>query len=227
MRFEPVAGFTPLSAGDLLDGRGTLVVLAPHPDDETLGCGSLLAHAAAQGVACTVVCVTDGCRSHPNSRLWPRARLADLRRQELDRAAATLGRIAVHHLGYPDCEAPRGGEAVARLSRLVPQGALFLTPWAGDPHVDHQSCAELAQAVVVRRPDLRHLAYPIWGRLRPAVPFPRTGWRLTSRHPAKPAALACHASQMTGLIHDDPDGFTMDPELQRLFLDEPEVFLAP
>ncbi|WP_265500758.1 PIG-L deacetylase family protein [Paracoccus beibuensis] len=227
MRFEPSGAFTPVSATDLLDGRTALAVLAPHPDDETLGCGSLLAEASAIGIACSVICVTDGRRSHPNSRLWPPARLIAQRRQELERAAALLGPIEVHHLGFADCEAPTDGPALAALARHVRQGALFLSTWAGDPHVDHQSCATLASRLARQRPDVRHLAYPIWGRLRPALPFPRQGWRLTSIHPAKPAALRCHESQMTRLIHDDPDGFTMEPDHQRLFLQEPEVFLAP
>ncbi|MFC0201209.1 PIG-L deacetylase family protein [Paracoccus rhizosphaerae] len=227
MRLQPVDGFVRVDAAGLLDGRQALVVLAPHPDDETLGCGALLAEAAALGVDCRVICVTDGHRSHPGSVLWPKPRLVAQRRKELADAMARLGPIEVHHLGFPDCAAPDGGPVVAQVSALVPQGALFLSTWSGDPHVDHQSCARLADTLARSRPDLRHLAYPIWGRLRPDLPFPATGFRLCADRPEKAAALACHESQMTGLIPDDPDGFTMEPELQRLFLTEPEVFLAP
>ena len=42
MRLQPVDEFVPVDAAGLLDGRQALVVLAPHPDDETLGCGALL-----------------------------------------------------------------------------------------------------------------------------------------------------------------------------------------
>jgi Uncharacterized proteins, LmbE homologs len=48
----------PIGVADLLGGR-PLAVLAPHPDDETLGCGALLFDAAAHGARCTVICVTD------------------------------------------------------------------------------------------------------------------------------------------------------------------------
>lgn len=227
MRLQPVDGFIRIAAADLLGGCGALVVLAPHPDDETLGCGSFLAEAADLGVDCTVICVTDGRLSHPNSRLWPKDRLVALRQRELEDAMALLGPIRIRHLGFADCAAPTGGPAVDTVSGMVPEGALFLSTWAGDPHIDHRSCASLASAVAARRPDLRHLAYPIWGRVKPDLPFPQTGWRLDTFRPEKTAALACHASQMTGLIHDDPDGFSMEPALQHLFLTEPEVFLAP
>ncbi|SMO98322.1 PIG-L deacetylase family protein [Paracoccus laeviglucosivorans] len=226
MSLQSYDHFTPVTATRLLAGRTTLVVLAPHPDDEVLGCGALLAQAAAQGVYCRVICVTDGRLSHPASRLYPAPRLISLRQAELRAALDCLGSIWLEMLGYPDCQAPSYGPAVARIAALVPNGALLLATWAGDPHVDHQSCAALAGAVAARRPDLMQLAYPIWGRVKPALPFPTTGWRLRDGHPAKPAALACHASQMTGLIPDDPDGFVMAAELQQMFLTQPEIFLA-
>src|SRR5690606_16204888 len=44
-----------------------ITVIAPHPDDESLGCGGLIAALAADGRAVQVVFVTDGAGSHPNS----------------------------------------------------------------------------------------------------------------------------------------------------------------
>lgn len=226
MNLQPSEHFTPVTAVQLMDGRKSLVVLSPHPDDEVLGCGALLAQAAAQGLDCGVICVTDGRRSHPRSQLYPAARLVALRAAELCAALACLGPVRLDMLNYPDCGAPSCEPAVAQVAALVPKQALLLATWAGDPHVDHQSCAALASAVATCRPDIRLLAYPIWGRLSPALPFPTTGLRLREGHPAKREALACYASQMTNLIPDDPSGFVMAPELQQLFLTQPEVFLA-
>ena len=81
---DALAGAPGISVDDLLGGRA-LVVLSPHPDDETLGCGALLHDASSQGVSCHVVCVTDGSRSHPNSIQWPAPRLA-----RIDADLATL-----------------------------------------------------------------------------------------------------------------------------------------
>lgn len=215
---------------DLLAGRTSITVIAPHPDDETLGCGRLLADAWAAGIACKVVCVTDGARSHPNSRRYPPEKLAALRQAELEMAVQKLGSgIGVDYLGYPDCAAPQDGHAVDRICTLMPPAALLLSPWRGDPHVDHQSCATLA-AHVTKRTGCRHLAYPIWGRVRPVAPPPTDILRYHGSAEAtarKRAALACHCSQMTALIDDDPEGFVMDADLQAMFLTEPELFHAP
>src|SRR5580693_6225633 len=51
------------------------VVVAPHPDDESLACGGLIADACRQGGRGKVVIVSDGGGSHPNSRAYPPDRL--------------------------------------------------------------------------------------------------------------------------------------------------------
>ena len=85
-----------LPTGNLDDiiGTGTCLILAPHPDDESLGCGGLIAACAAAGRPPLVVILTDGAGSHPNSREFPPNRLRAVRAQE--------ARDAVAHLNLPD-----------------------------------------------------------------------------------------------------------------------------
>jgi len=230
MRFQSCDTFEPISTRALLEGR-PLTVLAPHPDDETLGCGNLLAAAVSEGIACQVICITDGTGSHPNSRVWPRQDLANLRENELRSALRCLASgieppIAVHFLRYQDCNAPSGGPAAETLTGLIPRDAALFCTWGGDPHIDHLNTARLANLVASLRPDLRLFFYPIWGRLHSELAFPKQGYLLTDRSPFKAPAIACHKSQMTRMIHDDPAGFVMDPELQALFAESPEVFFA-
>ena len=63
-----------LPEGSLNDiiGGGTCLILAPHPDDESLGCGGLIAACVAAGRSPLVVILTDGAGSHPNSRRFRR-----------------------------------------------------------------------------------------------------------------------------------------------------------
>ncbi len=222
------------TAAELLDGRGALVVVAPHPDDETLGAGCLLHDAFAAGARCRVVCVTDGSASHPGSRAWGPARIARARAAELDAAVAILAPGArVIRLGFPDCGLPAGGEAAGRaagrIARSLPPGALVAVAWSRDPHVDHERTAALVRRAAEARPDLRLIAYPVWGRFDPRA---EASGALVLRaspaaRPAKRRALACHATQMTRLIDDDPEGFVMSPGHQAHFLDHPEILLAP
>lgn len=60
----------PLDAAAIIRAVGTrrLVIVAPHPDDETLGCGLLIAAAVRAGVRVAVIALTDGQASHPGSR---------------------------------------------------------------------------------------------------------------------------------------------------------------
>src|ERR1700689_4824660 len=72
-------------------GEGGVLVIAPHPDDESLACGGLIAEACATDRPATVIVVSDGTGSHPRSRAYPRARLRALREAEARQAVSALG----------------------------------------------------------------------------------------------------------------------------------------
>lgn len=74
-----------------LTGGTPFVVLSPHPDDETLGVGGLIAQARAIGQEVNVIVLTDGSGSHPRSKEYPRQRLIELRYSEVQRAGLALG----------------------------------------------------------------------------------------------------------------------------------------
>ncbi len=100
------------TAATVLQGRRPLI-LAPHPDDESLGCGGLIAAACAAGLAPEVVILTDGGASHPGSTSHPPARLRALRAEEARQATAALGLPPdrLTFLPYEDCQLPAAGDA--------------------------------------------------------------------------------------------------------------------
>jgi LmbE family N-acetylglucosaminyl deacetylase len=214
-------------------------VLSPHPDDESLGAGGLIAAARAAGQDAEVVLITDGAASHPHSQRYPRQRLIALRRAELDAAGTLLGLSPdrVRHLGLPDAAAPTSGpgfeaavNAIAETCVASRAKSLFVT-WDGDPHCDHVATARMADAVRQRLPHLKLWAYPIWGwHLDPALQLDRApprGVRLDiSPHlRVKHDAIAAHVSQMTDLIDDDPDGFRFTEATLAPFLGAFEYFI--
>lgn len=209
-------------------GNRPLVVLAPHPDDETLGCGALLFAAASRGTECRVVCVTDGSRSHPKSRKWPARRLVQERRTELGRAVAILAPQArIDWLGHPDCAVPVNADTTREISGLVPDHALVMASWDGDPHIDHERVALLARHVAAERPDITLAFYPIWGRFGKRTASARLIRASAAARTAKAAALACYRTQMSALIDDDDSGFVMEDWRQAHFLTHPEIVIAP
>ena len=76
------------------------MVVAPHPDDEVLGVGGVLAEVAGADV----VAVTDGEASHPDSTVYSQEALAAVRRDETATALTALGQDPswVFRLGHPD-----------------------------------------------------------------------------------------------------------------------------
>ncbi|MFC4671663.1 PIG-L deacetylase family protein [Seohaeicola nanhaiensis] len=238
IQFTPVVMETreaPLAGIDELAGGGDILVLAPHPDDESLAMGGAIAAAAATGRRVHIAVVTDGARSHPNSASHPPEALRALRRTEVGRAVDILteGRGFLHWLGFPDMAAPADeatfAEVEARLMPVLGDVTAIWTTWNGDPHPDHQRVWRLAHWLSGRWPGVRMFACPVWGRVQ--TPVAGGDWQAARRfasgphRAAKARAVAAHVSQMTDLIRDDPDGFRMPDDLARHFIDSDEIFI--
>jgi LmbE family N-acetylglucosaminyl deacetylase len=218
-------------------GAGTVLILAPHPDDESLGCGGLIAACCAAGRPPFVLVLTDGAGSHPRSVRHPPALLRATREQEARDAVMALGLPPdrIGFLGLPDTAAPHDGaafdgavSAIIGLARRL-QCTSIAAPWQHDPHCDHLAAHRMAAAAAAQL-HLRHIAYPVWGWTLPpddALDAVVAGGRLDiARHlPAKRRAIAAHASQHGKVVTDDPSGFTLPPGLLAVFDAPYEVFL--
>ena len=210
--------FRPLR--EMLEDRPSIVV-APHPDDESLGCGGLIVDAGRQAIRGKVVIVSDGAGSHPNSKAYPPDRLTALREEEAKRAGAELGlkpedmlflRLPDRLVPFEGEEAERAIGAIADYVREIGAGSLFVS-WRYDPHCDHEACYRIARAVQRRAGKVRLFEYVVWGHTLPPsteVDPIRSGFRISIDHEAqekKRRAIAAHRSQTTDLIDDDPAGF--------------------
>ncbi len=234
----------PLRQSATVADFGPTLVIAPHPDDETLGCGGAIALLRHAQVPVHILVLSDGTGSHPHSRRYPAPALRALRQQETLEALASLGveAGAATFMRLKDRAVPRldqtGFEqAVARIqaclaaTAFVPQTVLL--PWRRDPHRDHRAAWELGRAMVAAAQwSPRLLEYPIWlWQLAQRQDAPRPGemcaWRLdvSSVLPHKRAAIAAYRSQTTDLIDDDPGGFRLTPELVQQFAQPWEVYL--
>jgi len=234
----------PLRPAAAAAALGSTIVFSPHPDDESLGCGGLLALVTSAGFPAQVVMMTDGSRSHPNSRTHPSARLAAVREQETLDAVHALGLSpqAVHFLRYRDCglptpRTPAFAGATAHLAALIHKVRpdTLLVPWRRDPHCDHAGTWHLLRATFAGLKDRpRWLEYPVWAwpqaetKLAPHDEE-ASAWRLdiSSVLSRKQQAIAQHRSQMGALIHDDPGGFVLEPEMLTYFAQPWELFIEP
>lgn len=149
-----------------IDASRPAVVFAPHPDDETLGCGGTIARMRKAGVAVRIVVMTDGSCSH--RQLVPEEALARLRAREVVRACGKLGvdSRSLHLLAFPDgklraCE----DLAIPRVAQILDEhqpGDVFI-PYRNDAQPDHIATTAIVETAIARsRHQVRVYEYPVW-----------------------------------------------------------------
>lgn len=193
------------------------LVIAPHPDDETLGAGALIAQAAQDKCLGGIVYLTDGKGSHPPATPG----LGPARRREAGLAIRRLaGRdIPVDRLGWHDAQ------PFDRMSRRFERDARRLAAWlrhrridavavsdVQEHHCDHVAAYHLARAAI--RASCRSVAlfgYHVWGD--PPGHEVRS-FRTRSMLPGdRRRALSAHRSQLSPLFGE---GFRLPPEMRRM-----------
>ncbi|WP_107498412.1 PIG-L family deacetylase [Thalassobius sp. I31.1] len=153
------------------DQKGPVLVLAPHPDDETLGAGGALLRAAAQGRAIhwligTKMRAEDG---------WPAEKMA-LRDKEIETVTEAFGFTSVHILPFPAARLDTlpMGDLVAAIGAVVKEvePETILLPHRGDAHSDHAALHEAGAACAkwFRYPSVRNtLVYEVLSETDAAV----------------------------------------------------------
>jgi LmbE family N-acetylglucosaminyl deacetylase len=116
-----------------------VVVLAPHPDDEAIGCGGVIRLYALAGTPVAIVYLTDGSRGDRESADAGSAELAARRKEEARQAAAVLGCSELSFLDLPDGQLEASQQNVDRLAAVLDrlQPDLVLLPFLIDQHLDH------------------------------------------------------------------------------------------
>jgi len=160
------------AAGDLRRFANVLVVF-PHPDDETITCGGTIRRFADAGATVTLLLLTGGERGTPTGTLD--AQLKTTRRGETDRAARILGITCVIHEDFGDGQLREQREqvmpALARTIARVHPDLILTYDLAGlDGHPDHAACSAMLTELKTQVPNARmwHVAPParVLGALR-------------------------------------------------------------
>ena len=182
-----------------LDARvDRLVVVVPHPDDEALATGLLLAHAAELGLPTVIIAVTDGDGAYPTV---DGTALARIRRREQATAVAALGHapLAVRRPGVRDGAVSGEIDRIAAGIRSeLTATTLLVAPSIHDWHPDHQACGLAAQRVAGAA--LHHWSSLFWAHHHPDALL-TTSPRLVElaadevTYQRRACAIECHRSQ--------------------------------
>lgn len=201
-----------LRSRPLVVDAAPVLVVAPHQDDATLGCGGLLFQKRLAGHPVHVLYLTDGSASHPGHPVLTPAALSALRRDEARLAKFRLGvdSACLRFLDLPDgrlstLEPALRENALATLaahfSALRP--AAILLPSRHDGSDEHSAAFALVRDALARsasRPRL--LEFPVWSAwsplllLRPLLRARRIHrFAFAGYGPLKRHALAAYVSQ--------------------------------
>lgn len=221
---------------------GNLLVLAPHPDDESLGCGGLIAMLKEAGSSVTIIFVTSGSASH-TSKTFPPTTLSKIREGEAVKACSELGVhiSALRFLRASDSKLSELQEKdVDVLVRQVMEvfgecnfSAIAL-PWRRDPHPDHRMVNTIGQLAIEKlQANVTKFEYPIWlWKNGEKSDWPLAGEAIPYRLHIEPVfhkkwrAVERHRSQLGKIISDDPNGFELTDELLEPFKTDTEYFFV-
>jgi LmbE family N-acetylglucosaminyl deacetylase len=123
-----------------------ILVISPHPDDETLGVGGLISTQISEGTPVKVIAVTDGENAYGQGD----STIAANRRMEQTAALEQLGLKSsdIVRFGLTDSDVSSEQNTLAeRLLPLVSNETHIFAPWIGDFHPDHEACGRAAQTV--------------------------------------------------------------------------------
>lgn len=153
-------------ARDLETVGEAVLVVAPHPDDEVLGCAGLVQRLLNTGRQVDVVILSGGEHSHAGCCGIDEAELVENRRQLSRRAAGIIGLPPerLHFLGYPDGGIAFDNAETGKFRQLMAElnpNAVFV-PHRGEGWSDHLAAAEIARRLVEDAKAVRLFEYCVW-----------------------------------------------------------------
>jgi len=177
-----------------------ILVIAPHPDDESIGCGGTICLHTDRGDHVAAVFLTSGefaLGDLPREKAWA------IREAEAEESASILGITSVTFLRRPDHYLGDGIEEAATELRLLlerQQPQLIYLPHAYEGHSDHRACQPIVQAALSSTliPPPALLGYEVW---TPLSEYDRAE-NISHTMTRKLQAVCAHRSQTKQVRYD-------------------------
>jgi N-acetylglucosamine malate deacetylase 1 len=173
----------------------TVLVLAPHMDDEVIGCGGTLAKHAARGASITAAYLTDGAAGGTlPAGDDSTASLAEVRKRESHGALSVLGVQRSEFLDAKDGSLASTPELADKLRAILLSDRFDLVylPFFLEEHPDHRAASQLLlDATQGIKCDIRCFGYEVWTPL-----FPNCLVNIDDTMQVKRDALGAYQSQL-------------------------------
>jgi LmbE family N-acetylglucosaminyl deacetylase len=199
------------------------LVLAPHPDDETLGAGGLIARLCEARIPVMILAITDGEGAYADTPNLGSARVLE-QMEALQRLGVSAS--SIHRLHLPDRNiSSHEDKLVDLLLRVVTSDMHLVAPWPHDFHPDHEAVGRAAARVAKQKHMLiTYYLFWTWHRGEPAMLRGLETRKLAlsdTEVKKKLHALQAHVSQF-----EHPDGQPiLSPELVEPALRPFEVYI--
>jgi LmbE family N-acetylglucosaminyl deacetylase len=169
-----------------------VLVLAPHPDDETFGMGGSLRLLTESGKKVKVVILTAGEKADP--KVTSKQEYSSIRKKEAMKAFKVLGVTDYEFLGFPDRELlVHRGDVKGAINRIVSAFSpdVIYSPSLIELNPDHRMAAELSHELSRREKAVRCVFYEITTPVRPNILID-----ITKTYKWKKKAMKCYKSQL-------------------------------
>lgn len=144
-----------------------LLIVAPHPDDETIGCGGVL---FLYGPQCDVLLLTDGRKGIPEHSKLTEPETAEIRKNEFMKAMDMFNVHSYRMLNIPDAELTKHAKEVASID-LGEYDAVFV-PNRNERHPDHKAAYEIIRKLCKKqKAKAKLIEYEVWSPIISANRF--------------------------------------------------------
>lgn len=149
-----------------LDTWGRVLIVAPHPDDEVLGCSGLIQRLLKEGKRVDIVILSGGGKSHAGCCKIDESTLIESRRNLTRKAANILGLLLenLHFLDYPDGSIAFDCPETERLKKLIDtlQPEAIFIPHKGEGWSDHLETGRIVRALIGEMSGISLYEYCVW-----------------------------------------------------------------